>query len=123
MARRRFSVHNLVRAKPPLNPEQIANWWVNKNLDTIAEVAMNSMLDPPGSCYTVHPLRITAFQSSDSRISYQLSLHHAAETRGSTHVVADAIMETAADPAAPAGDGVSAGAAHETAGARGMGAN
>lgn len=100
MARRRFSVHNLVRAQPPLSVEQIADWWVKKNVGTIAETAMRSMLDPPGTLYHVPPVRLVGFESPDARILYQLSLHHAAEARHSKHVVADAISQHIEDLAA-----------------------
>jgi hypothetical protein len=81
MARRRFSIHNLVRAKPPLTPEQIADWWVNKNLGAIAEVAMKSMLDEPRTTYRIAPLQLVPFESSDARVLYQTSLHRAAKAK------------------------------------------
>lgn len=93
MARRRFSIHNLVRAKPALTHDQIADWWVTKNVGAIAEIAMRSMLDPPGTAYLLSPVRLVGFETPDARILYQLSLHHAAEARHSKHVVADAISQ------------------------------
>jgi hypothetical protein len=93
MARRRFSIHNLVRAKPALTAERIADWWVTKNVGAIAEIAMRSMLDPPGTIYLLPPVRLVGFETPDARILYQLSLHHAAEARHSKHVVADAISQ------------------------------
>lgn len=93
MACRRFSIHSLVRAQPPLTPEQIADWWLNRNVGAIAEVAMRSMLDPPGMIYLLPPVRLVGFETPDARILYQLSLHHAAEARHSKHVVVDAISQ------------------------------
>lgn len=81
MVRRRFSVHNLVRAKPPLSPEEIAAWWVAKNLSAIAEVAKKSMLDAPRTSCRIAPLRLLPFESSDARIPYQISLHNAGKAK------------------------------------------
>lgn len=93
MGRRRFSTHNLVRARPPLTLEEIADWWVTKNVGAIAEIAMRSMLDPPGTTYLLPPVRLVGFETPDARILYQLSLHHAAEARHSKRVVTEAISQ------------------------------
>jgi|CXWL01.1.fsa_nt_gi hypothetical protein len=93
MARRRFSIHNLVGARPPLTLDQIADWWVTKNVGAIAEIAMRSMLDPPGTTYLLPPMRLVGFETPDARILYQLSLHHAAEAHHSKCVVTQAISQ------------------------------
>ena len=93
MSRCRFSVHNLVRAKPSLTYDQIADWWVTKNVGVIAEIAMRSMLDPPGTTYLLPPVQLVGFETPDARILYQLTLHHAAEARHSKRVVAEAISQ------------------------------
>jgi hypothetical protein len=86
MARRLFSIRSLVRARPPLTNEQLADHWVNKNAGAIAEIAMRSMMDPVGTVYDVPPLRIVAFQTSDARILYQLALHKAARAQDREHI-------------------------------------
>jgi hypothetical protein len=86
-----FSIHNLVRARPPLTIEQLADWWTKKNVGAIAEIALKSMADPVGTAYDVPPLRIIVFETLDARILYRSQLQEAARAQRARHVVEHAI--------------------------------
>ena len=82
-----FSIHNLVRARPPLTIEQLADWWTKRNVGALAEVALRSMADPAGTIYNVPPLRLIVFETADARTRYQLRLQEVAKGQRSKHVV------------------------------------
>ena len=86
-----FSIHKLVRARPPLTIEQLADWWAKRNVGALAEVALRSMADPAGTAYDVPPLRIIAFETDHARILYQLRLQEKAQAQHFKHVVQHAI--------------------------------
>ena len=86
-----FSIHNLVRARPPLAIEELADWWAKRNVGAFAEVALQSMIDPAGTIYIVPPLRIMGFESEEGRTRYQLRLQQLARAQRKTNVVQCAI--------------------------------
>ena len=86
-----FLIHKLVRARPPLTIEQLADCWTKRNVGALAEVALRSMADPVGTVYDVPPLRIIAFETDNARTIYQLQLQEKAKAQHSRHVVEHAI--------------------------------
>ena len=84
-------IRALAGSPAPLTPEQLADYWVRKNVSAIAAIAMRSMIDPVGTCYDLPPLCIVGFQTGDARILYQLRLHDAARAQRGKPVVQHAI--------------------------------
>lgn len=95
---RPFSIRKLFRGThAPLSVEQLADVWAQKNVRALTEIAMRSMLDPPGTAYEVPPFRIIVFESADARILYQLKLHKATEAypaeRAAEHALCQHVEE------------------------------
>jgi hypothetical protein len=78
----RTLIRTLTGPDDPLPLERLADVWTKHNVAAFASVAARSMVDEPGTVYTIPPLRILAFQTERAHARYQGELHDAAKAKG-----------------------------------------
>jgi hypothetical protein len=71
----------LRQSHPPISADQLAELWVSKNFDPLAEIALRSLREATGTQYCVEPLHFVVFESEEIREAYWAHLRTEAKRR------------------------------------------
>jgi hypothetical protein len=73
--------HAIRIPRPALSSEALADLWVSKNYDALAEIGLRSLRDAPGTSYNVHPLSFVVFPTEEAQRAYKFCLLNEARMR------------------------------------------